>query len=1697
MAEPGGKIPTIDEKTLSVQLELMKALAGAAEKYARAARQLNESVSPIAAKMKEITEAGNEVNQVSLDNLNEQIEKTGEQAQKTTAHMSKFERVLASKWTKAAFVATTALTGFWQGLRNIGAIGKSVLGFLSGAVSWVTKLGLSILAIPLKIFKTFMDMAAGLEGGTELMQAIENIRKQFGDLHKYGAKAVMDTAYQLKGFSDTGLSAWRVFGNLAERLDKVREVATAMGATFSLVYKEFQANGGAILGYQKGLGIADEDMKQLTQRAITMGTMIGEQMNDIAKQSLSLGKSFGLDQKLIARSMSKAVVDIKHFGQMTIKEIGTAAVYARKLGVELDKIVGTLDAFETFDQAAENAAKLTQTFGVQIDALKMMEAQDPAQQIEDLRRSFKNAGVSSESFNRQQLKLLATQTGLDEETARMVFSSKNQGTSYEDIKKKSEAAQKAQMTQAQALSKLADSIERMVKAGGQLEGSFFKMFMKGFKDGIFMSREFMGIMLNIRRALYTVYAEGRRLGKMFVELFPGLKDFLAGVREFFEPGKFRTLTKGIVDVFIDFMKKLQTGQWSFKELMKNIREKFLDFFNKEMPAGKKMIDGFKTMMTTIRNVVAEGIKWLGERVAEGIKSFADFVAHPEKAIEGGKGAVSFVASFFGPIAKAIKYAAGVMWPEIEKLLLFLFEKILKFVQSDAVKSKLKEVFPTLALAMFGPAVIRGAFAGLTAALAPKLGELFTSKKITDTIGAASKQLANSVPDAKGVGAARGAVSGLGGVVQEAGIQSKLASKTTVKDIGLLAMKILAVAGALGVGGIFLALSVREMNRVLPDLGDTLKCMIVIGAALAGIAVASISARAISNNAIFAVGIKLMATSLALGAGGVAISVAIHAMSKILPDASEVTKVILTLAGVMLAMVPLLLTSKMIKLGDVGKMAAGMAVIALAVVGLGAVTRALAWLMEEAGPPEQLKATGDIMWSMAKVFLAMVPVVAASMVLGLVVIKSMGIAAGAVLAGLAVLTTTVVAVTGTAIAIMEQLRDMPTGTGFQTKVDAFLGIMKAIQAFSDTIVKIIDLTTPSFIDLFTGGESFTQKTTAAAGLIKTMVGTKGSGTGIIGVVETVMSSIKQLDIGGPAMAESAKIFTDVMTGIAEFARAATPPDSFFEAGSSFINKLADPTYDFQSVAFGVKQYTDNMREGTMQMLTGDPKGNGDGGILAIIKTLAKTEVPNPEKASVVANLLSAVGQVLKTLTPSADVLQAFSKNVDVESMWGFMKAKSSEIDADAIAKTISTMGEQMKTILPVLLDSTLTTIVNKTKSLTKDQLEGIKTIAPIMSSMSQIASSFVGLARGKKTTPQQMKDAVVWTVEEAPNLKELFDGIGDVMPKLIESTIKAVEGIKLGKNFAEQAKNAEQLFGFIKTMSELAGNLAGGGSGQMIDPQSMVFAMQKLAWFMWAIVEGGGGMGRGQYGVPGDSPLQLIVNDLMTKDVFKKLGEAKNIAVKSAEGLAGLMKATSNIVSSMSTISEGKQLDPVALKSSLDNVSSALSSISVKGGPIDKMIENFNADAIGRMKLGATQLTSFAESLKTINDTITKGALAVSLNAAADICKSASALDDALNDGIKIDTPTKLKALANKAGLGSKQNYTITNKGVQINIALTVTMNAGEVEKIIVMRKESVIRDRLNFAIDNPTDKANAGPGTAIPESPDGFVFNPLAKGSAT
>lgn len=762
------------------QLDIATKLNSMMEAMARSSTRLEQSYETQVTQMQKLADIINSIstkgaldqvaalNAARLDDVTKQMSQTGKASETMSDRLKKAATTMEKKVPVSAALATAAISGLYQGVRNIFALGKAAGGFFKTLTGGLLDLTVSILAVPIKIFSGLVNLAQNASGTNELAEALENLRKEFGALTGPTPKTIIDMSQSLKGFSDTGLSAWRVFGTLAERIQAFTKLGTAMGATFLKVRKEFEDNGGALLAYQKGLGISDEQMASFAQRAIAGGDKISDTLKETSKYALELGKAFGVDSKVISKDMAKAMADVKHFAGASIKEIGQASAYARKLGVELDKIVGTLDAFETFDTAAENTAKLSQAFGVQVDAFKLMEAQNPAEQVDMLRKSFIAAGKSADTMSRQELKLLSQTTGLDEATARLTFSSKNQALSLDEIKKKGGEAEKKTLTQAEAMSKLADNIERLVKSGAVGHGGFFDHFVQGILAGLQSTKEFRTTMMEIRLALQQVYMIGVQLGKVLPDLVPGLKDFLGGMSSFFSPKHFTGLFKGISDSVKKYLDPKSSDAGSIPKMMENLKKHIGEFFSAEGPNGMRMVEGFKNIVRFMGKVLTDGITWLSKQTAVALSALIDLLTGKTSlqtaGVKGGvAGGLGFLAEVLGPIAHALGDGWKLLEPEVMTLLHMLGHKIVGFLKSSEFRAIIMPALPFIGAALFGPSLGRMLLTSLSGTL---LKQVFSGGGIKMVVRAASSLLGqggmgSAAATATGVGAAVAAAAAIG------------------------------------------------------------------------------------------------------------------------------------------------------------------------------------------------------------------------------------------------------------------------------------------------------------------------------------------------------------------------------------------------------------------------------------------------------------------------------------------------------------------------------------------------------------------------------------------------------------------------------------------------------------------------------------------------------------------------------------------------------------------------------------------------------------------------------------------------------------------------------------------------------------------------------------------------------------------------
>lgn len=1076
---------------------------------------------------------------------------------------------LQKGFPKLAIFAGGALNGFNQGLKlsmNLTGMLLDSTKHLVGALGHVAS---SVVTAPFKMLHELIQMSA-VGGSNELAQALEDIRKEFGYLKKESGAAIISMSRSMRGeLANTGLSVYRVFGNLAEKLKYFAEYAKNLGPVFDGIRNNIGEGGAEALGaYNKALGMTTEGLKAIATRAMITGRSLTETNREVANYALQLSDAFGVTMKEVSRDVGTMMSDFTHFGHLGAKELTQTAVYARKLGLEIKALGAVMDKWMNFEDAAQGAAQLSQAFGLNIDALNMMKAQDPSQKIDQLRKAFFRAGKSVETMTYQERRLLAQQTGLDDASIGLAFSLKSQGTSYDQIARKGNAAQKAQLTQAQALQKLSGAIERMVKSGEGIRDGFVDTFFKGFALGIRRSRDFRGILRNIQRDLRATLRAGRDVGRMFVDTFPGVKDFFQGLRGFFDPRKFREMLGKVKDSFRTFFNQIAgKDPEALPNLLKNLNEGFLSFFDSRSPNGQKFLNGAKQIFTAFVTIVNGLFKKGIEGVIKGIGFITEIVSG-RRSLSGLANDLRSSGGFFGKLLDQLIAGVPQLSSRLGNAFLELWEQLKIRFGPRVERLMYSYLYTSLGLPL-GAAFARGFLASAGGALVKGLGGMLknVAQRGLSAATTAGRGAQRNMPEIPHV--PRGTGAGAAGAIEEATTAAQAAERSNASTSSI--SKMIKIGLIITVGMIALMVAMKNMVMWVRENNVTISEITKAGI-LMGVTATTLVAAAGSVTMLMA-GMKFSAGS----AGG---------------------------------MLPVL--------GALGAVVVGMLATAGLMVGM---------VQRFNFTSEAVAKSVVLMGSASAMLLAASAVVGISGAIGAVVVATDGLAVGAILAGLATLAVVVGGMVQGTMGVMNLVNEFRASPDFVAKAGVFVNMFGALGHFASMFKDVAAAAAPGILGTISSvlfrndPQKAMQDTLGKITEIVNAVGDQARG-----FLNAIIEHTKNVT---PEQVERGRGLVEVLRGIGEFSQSLQPPletmadnSAWFE-GSNSVQKIQSFSAHMEMMGpllMTAMTHTFNLLADLQSLHFNEESLNGVRAFSQILKTtgeLIKNLMPNQSVLSAVS------------------------------------------------------------------------------------------------------------------------------------------------------------------------------------------------------------------------------------------------------------------------------------------------------------------------------------------------------------------------------------------------------------------------------------------------------------------------------------------------
>lgn len=571
---------------LGKQVELQSQLNKLLQDRIKLQNQLNDACGKQCAQGDAMNKAAEQAagNQQKNVAETEKLSKAQDKARKSQDKQSKSADGFFSSMSTGTAAGVGGIMGLVSGFKDMGISLSGAGNLLKSFTKSIFSVGAAIIAIPFKMFSGLIGMANNAAGaGTELRQAFEDVRKEFGSFAEGPGKNVIagfkDMRSSAGDLGGTGLSVSQVFGygpgGVAKMMGAVADLAKGLGPALNLLGDEFGKNAEKAVMFSKGLGLSGEQMGKLMKDAKLSGQSQSDMMTEVGSMSLQMAKKFGLSSKDIGKDIADMKGDFVSFGNMSTAQMGAASAYARKLGMDMKDLKGVVDKFDDFEGAADSVSQLNQAFGIQLDTMKMMNAENPAERIDMMRNAFHAAGKSIENMTRQEKKLLMAQTGLSESALKNAFAAENQGIAYEDFADAAGDAEENQLSQEEVMLKLAKAIEKIAEAGQSFSG-IGDAFGKGFMRAMSKDKDMRKLMRTIRSFLREVFNFGKGIGEVFMKLMKSTGMF-KGLMDLFNPAKFKIFFKDIIKTVEKFADFLITGKGNPEDILQEFVDKISGF----------------------------------------------------------------------------------------------------------------------------------------------------------------------------------------------------------------------------------------------------------------------------------------------------------------------------------------------------------------------------------------------------------------------------------------------------------------------------------------------------------------------------------------------------------------------------------------------------------------------------------------------------------------------------------------------------------------------------------------------------------------------------------------------------------------------------------------------------------------------------------------------------------------------------------------------------------------------------------------------------------------------------------------------------------------------------------------------------------------------------------------------------------------
>lgn len=391
--------------------------------------------------------------------------------------------------------------------------GRNLISFVGSMVGNMISFAKHAVTLPFTVAKAAASIGYKLrEQVAQIKEAGEDLKNTFDFQSSVGQgiqSLVSRGTGMLKSFQSPSNELVKIFGlGVGGITNMIKFLGENIGAMeqFSEIFGESILKNDKkmknFIRLVKGLGFSAEDIKYISLDASNNIKDVNVRMAEITVTLSNTATEFGVDRKRLSKNFMILRKDITQFGHLSDEEIARTTARLTQMRVKLEDAVAVFKKFSTFEDAANSVAMLSQTFGMNLDAMDIIKAKNPEDIIEMFRNSMLETGRSYQDLNRFEKDLMAQHTGISEQSLSALMHFRDIGLTYEQAKKRMES-QTPEAKQMKAIKKLNSAIKELQKV--LKFDSPFQAFFRGITNNLNLTGDLKNTMMSLSSGYEGIY----------------------------------------------------------------------------------------------------------------------------------------------------------------------------------------------------------------------------------------------------------------------------------------------------------------------------------------------------------------------------------------------------------------------------------------------------------------------------------------------------------------------------------------------------------------------------------------------------------------------------------------------------------------------------------------------------------------------------------------------------------------------------------------------------------------------------------------------------------------------------------------------------------------------------------------------------------------------------------------------------------------------------------------------------------------------------------------------------------------------------------------------------------------------------------------------------------------------------------------